>query len=92
MEAVETVETVWLETENVALSAPAGTVTLAGTLATGELVLPSVTTAPPVGAAPVRFTVPWEVVPPGMLVGLRVTDDSTVDFGRSISVVFLVEP
>jgi hypothetical protein len=37
--------------------------TLAGTLAR-PLLLESVTTTPPVGAGPLRFTVPWELRPP----------------------------
>lgn len=56
----------------VALVAPAGTVTLAGTLATAVLLLDSVTTAPPVGAAAVKVTLPWEVPPPVTLVGFSV--------------------
>jgi hypothetical protein len=45
-------------TVNVTEVAPAGTVTLAGTLAAVVLELESVTTAPPVPAAAVRLTVP----------------------------------
>src|SRR2546427_1079760 len=43
-----------------ALVAPAGTVTLAGTVATVASLLESVTTAPPAGAAALRVTVPIE--------------------------------
>src|SRR2546427_8476772 len=59
----------------VALVAPAGTVTLAGTLATAP-VLASVTTAPPPGAAAVKVTVPVEGLPPTTLVGFKVRDES----------------
>jgi hypothetical protein len=57
-------------TANVALKAPAGTVTLAGTVAALVLLLDSVTTAPPDGAALVRLAVPCEVLPPTTLAGL----------------------
>ncbi len=57
---------------NVALELPAGTVTLAGTLAALELSL-SETVAPLLGAGPLIVTVPWEVLPPMTLVGLKVS-------------------
>jgi len=57
-------------TVNVALKAPAGTVTLAGTVAALVLLLDSVTTAPPEGAALVRLAVPCDVLPPTTLAGL----------------------
>ena len=56
-------------TVNVALKAPAGTVTLAGTVAAVVLPLDSVTTAPPEGAALVRLAVPSEMSPPATLAG-----------------------
>ena len=49
---------------NVALVAPAATVTLAGTWAADVLLLVRVTTAPPDGAGPVKVTVPADEVPP----------------------------
>lgn len=45
-------------TVKVAEVAPAGTVTDVGTVATAVLLEVSVTTVPPVGAGPVRVTVP----------------------------------
>ena len=64
-------------TVNVALVAPAGTVTLDVVLATLVLLLESVTTAPPEGAAPVSVTVPVEdCVPPTTLVGFSVSEES----------------
>ncbi len=62
-----------VEIEKPALVAPAGTVTLAGTVATVEVLLESETTAPPVGAALVRVAVPFDALPPTTLVGLRVS-------------------
>jgi len=73
-------------TEKFALSAPAATVTLAGTLATVALLLDSVTIAPPVGAAVVSVTVPVLVVPPTTLVGLTVTADKLGGGGVGLTV------
>src|SRR2546425_12367906 len=58
-------------TVNVALVAPAGTVTLptAGTLAAAGLLLERVTSAPVAGAAALRVTVTTEELPPTTLVG-----------------------
>ena len=47
----------------VAVVDPAGTVTVAGTLA-APLLLERTMVAPPVGAAPLSTTVPWVDVPP----------------------------
>lgn len=63
-------------TENVALVAPAATVTLDGTVP-AVLLLERFTMAPPLGAAPLSVTVPVEEEPPFTLPGLSVTDDST---------------
>ena len=58
-------------TVKVALVAPAGTVTLAGTVATAVLLLERETIDPLPGAAPVRVTVPWEEFPPVTVVGFK---------------------
>ena len=64
-------------TVNVALVAPAATITLDGVLATFVLLLESVTTAPPEGAAPLRVTVPVEdCTPPTTFVGFSVSEES----------------
>ena len=62
--------TVLVVTVNVALVAPAATVTLAGVLA-DALLSESVTTVAD-GAAPVNVTVPCDELPPTTLVGFRV--------------------
>jgi hypothetical protein len=59
-----------VETVKVALWAPAGTVTLAGTVATPVLLLANATTVPPGGATSSSDTVPCEVLPPLTEVGL----------------------
>src|SRR5260370_14068568 len=62
-------------TVNVALVAPAATITLDGVLATFVLLLESVTTAPPEGAAALRVTVPVEdCTPPTTFVGFSVSE------------------
>ena len=67
-------------TVKVALDEPAGTVTLAGTLVAAELSL-SDTTAPPLGAAPLKVTVPVDELPPVTLDGLTETVDNDADGG-----------
>lgn len=66
-------------TVNAALVAPSPTVTLAGTHARAALLLASVTTAPPDGAAPVKVTVPCEELPPVTVVGLGDKVDSATE-------------
>src|SRR5881396_1652114 len=61
---------------NVALVAPAGAVTLAGTIAIEGLLLESATATPPAGADVVRITVPVNAAPPVTLAGFSETDDS----------------
>ena len=69
--------TALVEIANVALSDPAGTVTLAGTV-TGS-VADSVTTAPSAGAAPVSLTVPSSRFPPTTLGALNeIAESATV--------------
>ena len=83
-------------TLNVALEAPAATVTLAGTETTDVFALLSVTTAPPLGAPPVNVIVPCDVVPPATDVGLTLTADRlagvVVDAGVTVSVVVRLTP
>ena len=58
----------------VALAAPGGTVTVAGTEATEALLLANVTTAPDAGAGPFSVAVPCELLPPVVIDGLSVTE------------------
>lgn len=74
-------DTLIVETVNVTEVAPAGTVTAAGTVASGEFEA-RVIVYPPIGAAPPRVTVPVELIPPTTLVGFNV---SPVMFGTLIS-------
>ncbi len=70
----------------VALVAPAGTVTVEGTPATAGLLLTSVTTAPPAGAAAVNVAVPVEEAGPTTLVGLADTEDRLAAAGAACGV------
>jgi hypothetical protein len=80
-------------TVKVALVAPAGTVTLRGTLAT-PLLLESATCAPPAGAGPLSVTVPVEDCrPPITLVGFSVSEDRVGSgWGVTVSVADLPTP
>ena len=73
-------------TVNVALVAPAATVTLADTVAADVLLLPNVTTAPPAGATALNVTVPVEEAPPVTLAGFRLTELTTTAGGFTVSV------
>ena len=78
-------------TLKVTLVAPAATVTLAGTLAAAVLLLVRVTSAPPVGAAAVRDTVPVEAAGPITLVGFTDSADKLAAVGAACGVKRRVE-
>jgi len=65
-------------TVNIALVAPAATVTLEGTLAAAALLLERATCAPPAGAGPLNVTVPVEEFPPVILVGFSESDERDI--------------
>ena len=73
------------------LVAPAGRVTLAGTVAAAVLLLESVTTAPPLGAGPFRVTLPCEELLPTTLVGFSVSEERVVE-GVTVSEAVWVAP
>src|SRR5207302_1747997 len=81
-------------TVKLALLAPAGTVTLDGGAAMLGLLLDRETTAPPLGAGPLRVTVPVEdCVPPVTLVGFSVSDDRVAVSAEAVrDEVLLGEP
>jgi hypothetical protein len=72
-------------TVNVAVVAPAATVTLEGTLAAVVLLLKSATCAPPAGAASLKVTVPVEEFPPVTLVGFSEIEERETDAGAADS-------
>lgn len=78
------VVTVLVFTVKVAVVAPAGTVTLDGTVATLVSLLERDTTASPLGAGTLSVTVPVEEFPPVTLDGLSVSDER-VDGGEDCS-------
>ena len=75
---------------NVAVVAPAATVTLAGACAAAVLLLESVTTAPPAGAGLSSVTVPVEGFPPVTDAGLTLTELSAATGAVSVRVVVFV--
>src|SRR6266480_1176272 len=81
-------------TVNVALLAPAATVTLAGTVAVDVLLLERETAAPPVSAGPLSVTVPVEVcAPPVTLLGFSVSEERVGRAGgTTVSEAVLVTP
>src|SRR5437762_3469446 len=76
MVAIVPAVTVVVATLNVAVVAPAATVTEAGTVA-AVLLLASITTAPPAGAAALSVTVPVLFAPPVTVAGFSVIEAST---------------
>ena len=68
-----------------ALVAPAGTVTLAGTVAAPVLLLESDTAAPPLGAALFNVAVPVELLPPTTRAGLTVIAEMVTVGGRGLT-------
>lgn len=85
MVAEVTTATAVVVMENAAVVCPAATVTLAGTVA-DVLLLPSVTTAPPVGATALNVTVPVEPAPPVTLVGFNDTEETVTGFTTGFTV------
>lgn len=75
---------------NVAVRDPASTATVPGTCAAAALLLCSVTVMPPLGAAPLKVTVPVELLHPTTEVGVLVTDDRVGPL--TVSVVVNVVP
>ncbi len=85
--------TLLVVTANVALLAPAATVTLAGTVAAAVLPLEREMAAPPLGAGPLRVTVPVEGDPPVTLIGLSAIEESVAEpAGATLSEAVLVTP
>src|SRR3989449_11745402 len=82
-------------TVNVTLVAPTGTVTLAGTVA-AELLLDSVTCAPPAGAGPFSVTVPVELpaeaLAPGTVAGFTPSDERGTGCGVPVRAAGAVTP
>ena len=78
-------------TVNVVLVVPAGIVTLVSTVAEA-LLLESEMTAPPAGAAEDNVTVPWEVLPPTTVVGLRAIELNAAGTGLTVSEAVRVTP
>jgi len=88
---VEFVVPVPAVTVKVAVEEPAATVTEAGTVATAVALEVSATTTPEPPALPVRVTVPVEVEPYAIDVGLRVTELTAEPVKASVPVA-VVEP
>ena len=77
---------------NVALLAPAATVTLDGTVAADVLSLLSDTSAPPTGAGPLSVTVPVEGLPPTTLDGFTPSELNPAATGVTVRGADLVIP
>jgi len=81
--------TIIVVTVNVAVVAPAGTVTVAGTCASVALLEVRATDIPPVGAALPRVTVPVELMPPATDVGFRERPVTTGGLTVKVAVSFV---
>lgn len=79
-------------TGKLALVAPPGTMTLAGTLAASGRTLPRFTATPAAGAGPASVTVPVAAVPPTTLVGFTVSAVSSGRLGYSVKGADRVTP
>lgn len=92
MFAEEDSKTMDVVTVKFALLAPAGTITLDGTCA-AELLLESITSAPPAGAGALSVTVPVEdCVPPITLDGLNVKEETVGSAGTTVRDADLLVP
>ena len=75
---------------NVAVVAPAATVTLAGTWAAVALLDVRLTTAPPAGAGLSSVTVPVKDTPPSTDIGLKLTELSAATGAATVNVAVFV--
>src|SRR5215471_14794962 len=91
IETVPTV-TVFVATVNVAVVAPAATVTETGTVAALVLLLVNATTAPPGGAAALSVTVPVLFAPPVSVAGFSVSEASADTVMRRALVLAFAVP
>ena len=86
------ITTIDVLTVKVALTLPAGMVTMDGALA-APLLLESMTCAPPAGAGPLSVTVPVEDCrPPTTLVGFSVSEETVMGGGVTVSEAVRVVP
>ena len=90
--SVDAAVTVRVVIVNVAVVAPAATVTLAGTVPSVVELDASVTTAPPVGAARVSVTVPVTATPPVAVATFVVMPESAAAGGVTVTVAVPLEP
>ena len=75
-----------LVTVNVAVKAPAATVTVVGTVAALVMLLDNATKAPPAGATLLKVTVAVEFAePPWTLVGFKASEDTVSGFTVSVA-------
>jgi hypothetical protein len=81
--------TLFVVTVKVPVVAPAGTTTLAGTVAVAVLLLVRLIRAPPAGAADVNVTVPVEVAADVTVVGFRLREARAA--GRGPDEIFAIK-